>query len=165
MPSFKRSAFECFLLLIHVPPGLFQTFVMVDMFDTPVTYSVRVCNVIVFFRLIRGVLMCVQAKLPAVFFRDNLSMYVKAASPFDSVTAQTVRVLYGYQPSHMTPLKKVIADRPIPVLFCAFMSTLSVFAYFVAIFERPGQNRSGYPSTILGYKHIYDQTWWCVHSF
>ena len=113
------------------------------MYDTPVTYSVRVCNVIVFFRLIRGAL-----------------MYIKAASPFVSVTAQTVRVLYGYQPSHLTPLKKVISDRPISVLFCAFMSTLSVFAYFVAIFERPGQNRSGYPSTILGYKHIYDQTWW-----
>jgi hypothetical protein len=88
-------------------------------------------------------------------------MYLKATSPFNSVSAETVRLLYGYQPSkYLTPLKKFIYDRPIPVLFCAFMATLSVFAYLVAIFERPSINRSFYPSTILGYRHIYDQSWW-----
>jgi hypothetical protein len=62
----------------------------------------------------------------------------------------------------LTPLKKIISDNPVTVLFSAFIATLSIFAYFVTIFERPGVNRSSYPDTILEYKHIYNQAWWYI---
>jgi hypothetical protein len=141
--QFLRCVVESSLVLIHIPPGVFQTFSMTDMFDTTVTYSVRVCNVVVFFRL----------ALTAYF--------INSRSPFKHSTGHIATVLYG-RPSPLTPLKKIISDNPVTVLFAAFIATLSIFAYFVTIFERPGVNRSSYPSTILGYKHIYNQAWWYI---
>ena len=117
---------------------------MVDMFDTKITYSIRVCNVVVFFRL------------------ALLSRYLNAYSPFKRTSTGHVATILYHQPHSLTATKKVISDNPISVLFLAFMATLSVFAYFITIFERPGVNRSGYPDTILGYKHIYNQAWWYI---
>lgn len=141
--QFLRCVVESSLVLIHIPPGVFQTFSMTDMFDTTVTYSVRVCNIVVFFRL----------ALTAYF--------INSRSPFKHSTGHIATVLYG-RPSPLTPLKKIISDNPVTVLFAAFIATLSIFAYFVTVFERPGVNRSSYPSTILGYKHIYNQAWWYI---
>ena len=94
-PLFLRSLLEASLVLLHIPPGLFQTFVMVDMFDTSITYSVRVCNVVVFFRL------------------AFTAYYIDALSPFEHSTGHVATVLYS-RPSSMTALKKLISDNPIP---------------------------------------------------
>jgi len=96
------------------------------------------------------------------FFRFAfLAYFINSRSPFQRSTGHIATVLYG-RPNPLTPLKKIIADDPVTVLFAAFIATLSVFAYFVTVFERPGVNRTSYPSTILEYKHIYNQAWWYV---
>ncbi len=140
-PLFLRCLIEAGMVLLHIPPGVFQTFTMIDMFDTTITYSVRVINIIVFFRF------------------AFLAYFINSRSPFQRSTGHIATVLYG-RPNPLTPLKKIIADDPVTVLFAAFIATLSIFAYFVTVFERPGVNRTSYPSTILEYKHIYNQAWW-----
>jgi voltage-gated potassium channel Kch len=142
-PQFLRCVVEALLVLVHIPPGVFQTFSMIDMFDTTITYSVRVINIVVFFRF------------------AFLAYAINSRSPFQRSTGHIATVLYG-RPSPLTPLKKIISDDPVTVLFAAFIATLSIFAYFVTIFERPGVNRSSYPGSILEYKHIYNQAWWYV---